>query len=213
MRQALLEVRAVPLRLLCLFLETAVRLEQALSVGDDGSLKDDLQGYGKVDDMVSVVVETDVIVDVSTPAIKALCDGLRNTGVTKLNMGDVGLTPMGLTTLASVITDMPALSKVNLSTNKCFGSKDQFSRGDNCLHDIDKDQTGWTAFCEALPSTKIEKLVLSDIGMGPVGLTTLAKFIPDSPTLSKVNLGGNAAITVADIEALHQLHSNVKFKT
>ena len=69
--------------------------------------------------------------------------------------------------------------------NKCFGSKDL---SNNRGHDTDKDQSGWTAFCETLPSSKIEKLVLSDVGMGPVGLTTLANIIFDSPALSEVSL-------------------------
>ena len=78
--------------------------------------------------------------------------------------------------------------------NKCFGSKKKVrSYGlPEIVHDTDKDQSGWTAFCEAIKDSKsIQTLVLSDIGIGPVGLTTLAKFIPDIPAVTEVNLSMN----------------------
>ena len=48
------------------------------------------------------------------------------------------------------------------------------------VHDIDKDQTGWNALCEALEgNTTVQTLALSDIGIGPLGLTTFSKTISD----------------------------------
>ena len=123
---------------------------------------------------------------------------VHGSNATALNFSDQNLGPGELIVISSAISVIPALSLVNLSQNKCFGSKGNgCSRGSDYykeLHDTDKDQTGCTAFCEVLPSTKFQTLVLSDIGIGPVGLTTLAKFIPDSPALTEVNLSVNPMI-------------------
>ena len=124
----------------------------------------------------------------------AFCKSLSSTNIEKLILVDVGMGPVGLTTLAKLTLDSAALSEVNLSMNRCFGDREGYDEdGDEIrVHDIDKDQTGWTAFCEAIKDSKsIQTLVLSDIGIGPVGLTTLAKFIPGSTAMTAVNVMKN----------------------
>ena len=122
----------------------------------------------------------------------ALLEAMKTSAIAKLSISDCDIGPKGLMTSAPLISVIPALSEVNVSQNKCFGSKGNgkatYSPEYKVIHDIDKDQSGWTAFCEALPGTKIEKLILSDIGIGPLGLTTLAKFTPDSPALNTITL-------------------------
>ena len=52
------------------------------------------------------------------------------------------------------------------------GARDhpEYARGNNRWHDTDKDQAGWTTFCDAIQSSKsIQTLVVTDIGIGPVG--------------------------------------------
>ena len=93
---------------------------------------------------------------------------------------------------SSLISDSAALSEVNISTNKCFGSKLKSEGSIVKIHDIDKDQIGWTALCEALEgNTTVQTLVLSDIGIGLVGLTTFSKTIAAMAALSEVRLDGN----------------------
>ena len=95
---------------------------------------------------------------------------MRTSSVAKLSVSNCKLGPKAMLTLAPAISDMPALSQVNLSFNKCFGEatypygkgyRSDLEGTPNGEHDIDKDQSGWTAFCEALPSTKIEKTWVS----------------------------------------------------
>ena len=89
---------------------------------------------------------------------------------------------------------MAGLSEVNLSTNKCFGDTEGYAENGRLIrvHDVDKNQTGWTAFCEAFKGNKsIQTLVLSDIGIGPVGLTTLASGISAMAGMTEVRLDGN----------------------
>ena len=98
--------------------------------------------------------------------------------------------------------------------NKCFGSKrEMVQRHMTDVHDVDKDQTGWTAFCEALKDTSIQTLVISDIGIGPVGLTTLAKFIPDSTAISEVNLSKNKCFDAASVKAFADVIPQTKIQT
>ena len=104
---------------------------------------------------------------------------------------------MGLTSLAKVMPDMAALSAIDLSSNKCFGDKEGRDQYGNKIrvHDNDKNQTGWTTFFEALEGNKtVQTLVLSDIGIGPVGLTTISKTISDMAGLKEVNLSTNFGI-------------------
>jgi hypothetical protein len=143
--------------------------------------------------------------------IEALCDGLSDTKIQQLNLSDTGLSPVNLTRLANIFTSDTSFSatirRVNLSANKCFGEKN-YGRE----HGVDNDQTGWRAICEAFKGTAIETLVLSDIGAGPVAVSTLADAISYMAALSTVNLCDNANISVADIEAVKIAAPNVSIE-
>ena len=132
--------------------------------------------------------------DVKQPKAYTI-SGLQGGAEPSLDLSSLNFGPADVSFLATLFTSFrlftPALSEVNLSMNKCFGDKEGYDESYNNIrvHDVDKDQTGWTAFCEAIKHNKLMKtLILSDIGIGPVGLTTLAKFIPDSTALTAVNV-------------------------
>jgi hypothetical protein len=119
---------------------------------------------------------------------------VQQADVTALDFSAQDLGPGELMMISSVMQFNAGLTMVNLSTNKCFGARDDpgYVRGNNCLHDTDKDQTGWTTFCEAIQSSKsIQTLVLTDIGIGPVGLTTFSKTISDMAGMTDIRLDGN----------------------
>jgi hypothetical protein len=138
-------------------------------------------------------------------------------GQTSINWSGQKLEPFDMKILAADIKFTPfsaVIRGVNLSTNKCFGSKNSHpgQPRNEIIHDTDKDQTGWDAICGAFKGTAIETLVLSDIGAGPVALSTLADAISDMAALSTVNLCDNANISVADIEAVKIAAPNVSIE-
>ena len=103
--------------------------------------------------------------------------------------------------------------EVVISGNKCFGVKQVYNvrtgRDDLDVHDIDSDQNGWIALCEAMKDSSIQKLGFADIGMGPVGMKTLAKTIPTIPGLIEVVLSDNPSLVEADLDLLKQAASCV----
>ena len=173
--------------------------------------------------LASVISDTAGLNDITIDSTGNLEDqkkytitGLQGGGASSLDFSSLNFGPADLKFLATLFTSFPSfnalLSEVNLSANKCFGSKpDPRSPRRPHIHDIDKDQSGWIAFCEALPSTKVQTLVLSDTGLGSVGLTTFASMINDMAGLSEVDLENNTAIEVAELEALRKSHPNIKF--
>eukprot|EP01050_Picozoa_sp_SAG11_P039495 SAG11_NODE_16646_length_541_cov_1.325792_1_plen_180_part_11 len=124
----------------------------------------------------------------------ALCNSFKSTSVQKLGFADIGLGPIGMKTLAETIPTIPGVVEVVISGNKCFGVK-QVRNPNTCavddVHDIDSDQNGWIALCEAMKDSSIQKLGFADIGMGPVGMKTLAKTIPTIPGLVEVVISRN----------------------
>ena len=92
--------------------------------------------------------------------------------------------------------------------------KNKYDSTQGDIHGIDKDQTGWTAFCEALEGNKtVQTLVLSDIGIGPVGLTTISKTISDMAVLSAVNLSMNKCFNTDSVKALADAIPKSKIQT
>jgi hypothetical protein len=93
-----------------------------------------------------------------------------------------------------LITSFPkftaaTMKSLNLSSNKCFGQRSRDNDGKApWVHDVDKDQTGWRAICQAFKGTTIETLVFSDIGAGPVALPTLADAISDMAAMNSRTL-------------------------
>ena len=108
----------------------------------------------------------------------ALCDAMKGSGIQKLGFADIGLGPIGMKTLAATIPTTPGVVEGVISGNKCFGEGKYQSGDPNGQHDIDKDQSGWSALCESFKGTSIQKLGMTDIGIGPIGITTLADTIP-----------------------------------
>ena len=102
---------------------------------------------------------------------------------------------------------MAGIPEVNLSANKCFGADNEYG-----FQLIDRDQSGWNAFCKALRGTIIKTLVISDIGLGPVGLSTLATVMFDMTALSEIFLDEGNMIKESDIEKLRANFPNVSIK-
>jgi hypothetical protein len=115
----------------------------------------------------------------------------RLRGGTNLDLRDTGLDPDSIRTLAELMPGMAAVRLLNVSFNNCFGTQNKASYDPTQVHDVDKDQTGWRKICEALKGTAIETLVFSDIGAGPVALSTLAEAISDMAAVNELLLSGN----------------------
>jgi hypothetical protein len=122
----------------------------------------------------------------------ALCDALPASPLEELIAVDIGMGVTGVTSLAKAISAGAAVKKVALSKNFLFGSKPKYSDGSGGLvHIIDADQNGWSALCDALPSSPLEELIVADVGMGVTGVTSLAKAISSMAVLASVNFCGN----------------------
>jgi hypothetical protein len=131
----------------------------------------------------------------------AICDALKGTQIETLVLSDIGLTPVGLTIFSNAMSAIAAIRMVNLSANKCFGATNYGKE-----HDVDKDQTGWRAICQAFKGKTIETLVLSDIGAGPVAVSTLADAISDMASIRELNVLNNPGIDAEhNLDLLEQL--------
>jgi hypothetical protein len=173
-------------------------------------------GFTETHTLIAAVSDKALVAhtDLSAPVfggIEALCSGLPSTSIQRLNLSDIGLTPEGLTRLAILFTSdiINYITNFNLSSNKCFGTFNDRSLNElmtgqpvatfndpRYSHDVDKDQAGWRAICVAFKGTAIETLVISDIGAGPVALSTLADAISDMGAIRAVNLSANKCFGV-----------------
>jgi hypothetical protein len=136
--------------------------------------------------------------DTDLAIFRMLCEALRALqGLILLSLGGCYLGPQALAVLAEVMfRDASAVvKKVALSQNKLFGAK---SWGD---HTVDADQSGWSALCDALPSSPVEELDVADVGMGVKGVTSLAKAISSMAVLARVDIRG-ADVEEAVLETL-----------
>merc|ERR1712159_118719 len=75
---------------------------------------------------------------------------VHDTEVTKLDVSNQNLGPAEIMLISSATLTTPGLVEVVISDNKCFGSKPGKYSYSAHVHDIDKDQTGWDALCEAM---------------------------------------------------------------
>ena len=104
-------------------------------------------------------------------ALEALFEALKACAMEHLDISGVELGPAGLTLLSAMLAPgtlfSAAMKSLNLSANKLFGqrSRDNDDRPPY-VHDVDKDQTGWRAICQAFKGTSIETLVIVDVGGG-----------------------------------------------
>eukprot|EP01050_Picozoa_sp_SAG11_P033048 SAG11_NODE_11033_length_788_cov_2.040639_1_plen_106_part_10 len=106
---------------------------------------------------------------------------MKGSNIQKLGFADIGIGPIGMKTLADAIPTIPGLVEVVISDNKCFGDKwkhpgaesDSYYEQFGKIHDIDKDQSGWAALCDAMKGSSIQKLGFADIGLGTIGMKTL----------------------------------------
>jgi hypothetical protein len=113
--------------------------------------------------------------------------------VTEVNLSDCGLGPASMPELVKMFSDPSAtLKKVVLSHNFIFGSKDLRMYDRTQIHDIDADQSGWTALCDALPASPVEELDVANVGMGVAGVTSLAKAISAGAALKSLTVSQNA---------------------
>jgi hypothetical protein len=124
-------------------------------------------------------------------------NGLQGGADPNLDLSSRYFGPDDMQFLSMVFTSFPeftaAIKLLNIASNKCFGSKDEKDADYNTIavHDVDKGQTGWRAICEALKGTTIETLVLSDIGAGPIALSTLADAINDMAAIRLFDVSKN----------------------
>eukprot|EP01050_Picozoa_sp_SAG11_P012927 SAG11_NODE_1472_length_4841_cov_2.468157_5_plen_516_part_01 len=124
---------------------------------------------------------------------------IKGTVATSLDFSNQDFGPGELVLISSLVIPFSALlSEVNLSTNKCFGSKDKRyddkTQDDDKtqVHDVDKDQTGFGAICDALSGcSKLNSINFSDIGMGPKGAMLTSSMLRSERL--------NAAISLFDI--------------
>ena len=155
------------------------------------------------DNRLSKVVLTDKLT-IDTTACQAV----------KLDWTERAITPTELPMVAGVISVNVALTKVNLSVNTCFDAESAKALADVIpTSSIQTLVIGPKATVVPVHGSDATSLEFSNQGLGPGELIVISSAISIIPGLLEVKLGGNAAITVADIEALQQLHSNVNFKT
>eukprot|EP01047_Picozoa_sp_COSAG01_P011914 COSAG01_NODE_527_length_15894_cov_55.365622_1_plen_476_part_10 len=122
-----------------------------------------------------------------------LCESLQASPLTEVDLSDCRLDATATTTLAKAIELMAAVKKVVLSNNFIFGSKDSRTGSilNKIIHDVDADQSGWSALCDALPGSPVEQLIVADVGMGVTGVTSLAKAISSMAVLASLTVSGN----------------------
>jgi hypothetical protein len=122
--------------------------------------------------------------------LEALFAALKACAIERLDISGAGLGPEGLTLFAAVLAPdtsfSAAIKSINMHSNTCFGLRK--SRDGTREHDMDEDQTGWRAFCEALKGTTIEILGVANIGAGPVALSTLADAITAMAAITSLNV-------------------------
>jgi hypothetical protein len=113
----------------------------------------------------------------------AICEALQECHLQTLDISDIGMEPKGLAmfarcALAGALVD--TLDSLSISQNKLFGSKTgkhiPNTQLYEKLHVSDQDpvqhQEGWSAFCNALASSKLTSFKSVDTGIGSVGLKT-----------------------------------------
>eukprot|EP01047_Picozoa_sp_COSAG01_P042757 COSAG01_NODE_3752_length_5730_cov_10.372580_1_plen_1826_part_01 len=145
-------------------------------------------------------------VDADQSGWSALCDALPGSPVEELYVADVGMGVTGVTSLAKAMSAGAVLKKVAMSNNFLFGSRPKYSNGSGGpVHNIDADQNGWSALCDALPSSPLEELIVADVGMGVTGVTSLAKAISSMAVISSLALGFNRIGDKAMIQLLDVL--------
>jgi len=103
-------------------------------------------------------------VEADVPRLSALCQSeakilVDKERLEKLNLANYDLGPDDISFIATeFIPTIPGVVEVVISGNKCFGAIHHLtSHGDACFdhgtHDIDKDQSGWTALCKTIKGT------------------------------------------------------------
>eukprot|EP01050_Picozoa_sp_SAG11_P006769 SAG11_NODE_540_length_8654_cov_9.626110_6_plen_210_part_00 len=153
------------------------------------------------------------IIDKDQSGWSSLCEAMKSSGIQKLGFADIGIGPIGMKTLAETISTIPGVVEVVISANKCFGEKLKYedSPHSGTIHDVDNEQSGWSALCGAVKGAGVQKLGFANIGLGPIGMKTLAETIPTIPGLTEVVLYGNP-ITDNDIIQLKASAPNVSIK-
>jgi hypothetical protein len=126
--------------------------------------------------------EADKYVDESAP----LLDAIKISKLTSISLSKTGMGPIICSRLATSLSAV--VKKIALSNNFLFGSKRDEWR---MIHDVDADQSGWSALCDALPGSPVEDLDVADVGMGVKGITSLAKAMSAGAALDEVNVSKN----------------------
>eukprot|EP01052_Picozoa_sp_SAG31_P016115 SAG31_NODE_1056_length_10132_cov_2.873816_2_plen_562_part_00 len=113
-----------------------------------------------------------------------LCGVLSMSRLSCLIIREAGMGPEAVKRLADALKpENPfnsSLKTLDISYNNCFGRAGP-----------DKDQTGWKWWCESLPGSALEKLLIANIGMGPAGMFTLAHAIRHVPGLTELDVSEN----------------------
>eukprot|EP01047_Picozoa_sp_COSAG01_P023359 COSAG01_NODE_1411_length_10408_cov_6.595402_3_plen_1024_part_00 len=152
-------------------------------------------------------------IDSDMSGFVALCAVLGK--LTQVNLSDCHLGPASMPELAKVFRDADAaVKKVVISHNFVFGSKDKGQWDKTQVHDIDADQSGWSALCDALPGSPVEELDVTDVGMGVTGVTSLAKAMSaGAASVEVVILDGNTIGVPSKVSLKPGAHTGVEIKT
>ena len=117
-------------------------------------------------------------------------------------------------TSAPAMSAMAGLSEIWLDKNPITGAEQNCNKARWPWEKIDSDVTGLSALGKAMTSSAVLKLSLADCHLGPLGLTTLAEFIPDSAAgLSVVNLSMNKCFNTDSVKALADAIPKSKIQT
>ena len=104
---------------------------------------------------------------------EALLEALKTLAISNISFGNCFMGPTALSTLAKFIVDIATIRGVNFSGNPIVGSKKETLSG-VFNEDIDKTLDGFLALCEAFKASSIQNMDLSNCGLGPKALSTLA---------------------------------------
>jgi hypothetical protein len=130
-------------------------------------------------------------------ALEALFEALKACAIERLDISKVGLGPAGLTLFSAGLAPgtpfSAAVNNLRLDGNPITGSKYKYGRKDQEVEEYDCDLAGISALFEAIKMSSISILSLADCDIGVNGISTLAKFTPDSGALNAITISSTGS--------------------
>ena len=106
-----------------------------------------------------------------------------------LDLADRKITPTQMPVVAGAIAVNPAIIEIRLDSNPITGTK--YYGDSKMVEEYDCDPTAFVALLEAMKSSAMSKLSISDCDIGPKGLMTLASPISAIAAVNEVTLDQN----------------------